>query len=161
MSKLFITILNNALVAGWIILAVIILRLLLKKSPKWINCVLWGLVAVRLLVPFSIESIFSLVPSSKPVPVDIEYVTVPQIDSGINTVNTVINPMLENNFTATETASVNPMQIVVGIFSYIWIVGVISLLGYAFVSFILLKSCKFVNFIMPIFNRIVNFLQNL
>ncbi len=139
MSKLFITILNNALVAGWIILAVIILRLLLKKSPKWINCVLWGLVAVRLLVPFSIESIFSLVPSSKPVPVDIEYVTVPQIDSGINTVNTVINPMLENNFTATETASVNPMQIVVGIFSYIWIVGVISLLVYAFVSFILLK----------------------
>ena len=143
MNKLFITILNNTLVASWIILAVIILRFVFKrfvsKIPKWINCLLWGLVAIRLVFPFSIESIFSLIPSAKPVPVDIEYAKVPQIDSGITVVNTAINPILENNFAAEEIASANPIQIVIGVASYLWIFGVIALFIYAFVSFILIK----------------------
>lgn len=144
MDKLFIAILNNTLVASWIIFAVIVLRFvfkkIIKKIPKWVNCMLWGLVAIRLVFPFSIESIFSLIPSAKPVPVDIEYAKVPQINSGINVVNTAINPILENNFTAKEIASVNPIQIVIIIASYLWIVGVIGLIVYAFISFLLLKS---------------------
>ena len=139
MDKLFITILNNALVASWIILAVIICRLLFKKAPKWINCILWGLVAIRLAVPFSIESIFSLVPSAKPVPVDIEYAKVPQINSGIPAINTIVNPVLENNFVANEVASANPMQIVMFVLSYVWIIGVIVLCIYAVVSFFMIK----------------------
>lgn len=144
MNNIFITILNNALVASWIILAVIILRFLFKKIfkkvPKWINCLLWGLAGVKLLLPFGIESIFSLIPSAKPVPENIEYAQIPQIDSGITVVNTIINPVLENNFAAEEFSSVNPMQVVIGISSYVWIAGFIGLLIYAFVSYLLLKS---------------------
>ena len=81
MDKLFITIVNNGLVASWIILAVIVLRKLLNRIPKWVNCLLWGLVAIRLAIPFSIESIFSLIPSAKPVPADIKYAKIPKIDS--------------------------------------------------------------------------------
>ena len=139
MSQLFITILNNALVASWIIIAVIVLRLLFKKMPKWVSCLMWGLAAIKLAIPFSMESIFSLVPSAKPIPVDIEYATIPQIDSGIPAVNTIVNPMLENNFAAVEVASVNPMQVVMGIASYIWIIGFASLAIYALVSFVMLK----------------------
>ena len=59
MDEIFIKIFNMSLVSLWLILAVIILRLFLKKSPKWIRCVLWAMVAVRLIVPFSFESGFS------------------------------------------------------------------------------------------------------
>ena len=139
MDKLFITIVNNGLVASWIILAVIVLRKLLNRIPKWVNCLLWGLVAIRLAIPFSIESIFSLIPSAKPVPADIEYAKIPKIDSGMHAVNTVINPVLENHFAVKEIASVNPIQVIIFITSYIWLIGVIGLLIYAFVSFIMLK----------------------
>ena len=139
MDKLFITIVNNALVASWIILAVIVLRKLLNRISKWVNCLLWGLVAIRLAIPFSIESIFSLIPSAKPVPADIEYAKIPKIDSGMHAVNMVINPVLENHFAVKEIASVNPIQVIIFISSYIWMIGVIGLLIYAFVSFIMLK----------------------
>ena len=139
MDKLFITIVNNGLVASWIILAVIVLRKLLNRIPKWVNCLLWGLVAIRLAIPFSIESIFSLIPSANPVPADIEYAKIPKIDSGMHAVNMVINPVLENHFAVKEIASVNPIQVIIFITSYIWLIGVIGLLIYAFVSFIMLK----------------------
>ena len=139
MDNLFITIVNNGLVASWIILAVIVLRKLLNRIPKWVNCLLWGLVAIRLAIPFSIESIFSLIPSAKPVPADIEYAKIPKIDSGMHAVNMVINPVLENHFAVKEIASVNPIQVIIFISSYIWMIGVIGLLIYAFVSFIMLK----------------------
>ena len=139
MDKLFITIVNNGLVASWIILVVIVLRKLLNRIPKWVNCLLWGLVAIRLAIPFSIESIFSLIPSAKPVPADIEYAKITKIDSGMHAVNMVINPVLENHFAVKEIASVNPIQVIIFISSYIWMIGVIGLLIYAFVSFIMLK----------------------
>lgn len=140
MDKLFILILNNALVAGWMIMAVIVFRLLFKKAPKWMNCLLWGLVAIRLFIPFSVESIFSLIPSAKPIPANFEYAQIPQIDSGIQSINTVINPVLADNFAVNEVASVNPIQIVIILSSYVWIIGVVGFMIYALVSFFLLKN---------------------
>lgn len=143
MDRLFITVLNNVLVSSWIILAVVVIRFVfkkfIKKIPKWVNCLLWGLVAIRLVFPFSIESIFSLIPSAKPVPLDIEYAKVPQIDSGITVVNSAINPILENNFAPEEIASVNPIQVVIMVASYLWVIGAIGLLIYALVSYLMLK----------------------
>ena len=69
MSTVFIKLLNMSITASWMILAVILARLLLKKVPKWITCLLWGLGAVRLICPFSFESIFSLIPSSQTIAV--------------------------------------------------------------------------------------------
>ena len=61
----FLEIVNISITAGWIVLAVLVLRLLFRKAPKWLNCVLWGIVALRLVFPFSIESVFSLIPSAQ------------------------------------------------------------------------------------------------
>ena len=65
MSEFFLNIVNMSISASWIVLAVLLLRLLLKKAPKWINGILWGIVGLRLIMPFSFESIFSLIPSSE------------------------------------------------------------------------------------------------
>ena len=64
MEAVFIKALNMSISAGWLILAVMVLRLLLKKAPKWIMVVLWGIVGLRLVFPFSLESVFSLIPSA-------------------------------------------------------------------------------------------------
>ena len=53
MSAVFLKIMNMSITAGWLILAVVVARLLLKKAPKQIHCLLWGLVAIRLVCPFS------------------------------------------------------------------------------------------------------------
>ena len=65
MEWLFIKILNMSITAGWVILAVIAARLLLKKAPRKVTVLLWGLAALRLILPFSIESPTSLVPSAE------------------------------------------------------------------------------------------------
>ncbi|MGN0518423.1 MAG: M56 family metallopeptidase, partial [Acutalibacteraceae bacterium] len=71
MSEIFLQIINMSISASWIVLAVLLLRLLFKKAPKWISVLLWGIVAVRLICPFSIESPFSLVPDANPINTDI------------------------------------------------------------------------------------------
>lgn len=140
MNKLFILILNNAIIAGWMILAIILFRFAFRKMPKWMNCLLWGMVAIRLLIPFSIESIFSLIPSSQTVPRDIEYVKVPQIDAGVSSINMTINPILANHFTASEIVSVNPIGIIIFLSAHIWLFGIICMLAYAFVSYLILAK---------------------
>ena len=68
MNELFLKIINMSISASWLVLAVLILRIVLKKAPKWLNVLFWGIVAVRLLCPFSIESSLSLVPSMETFP---------------------------------------------------------------------------------------------
>ncbi|MBO7402655.1 MAG: peptidase M56, partial [Lachnospiraceae bacterium] len=68
MGTIFLKILNMTITASWLILAVILVRLLLKKAPKWVICLLWALVAVRLVCPVSFESALSLVPSAETMP---------------------------------------------------------------------------------------------
>ena len=71
-AAIFLKLLNMSIAAGWLILAVLVLRLLLKKAPKWVSCLLWGIVAVRLVCPFSLESGWSLVPSAETVVSNVE-----------------------------------------------------------------------------------------
>ena len=139
MSALFLKILNLSINASWLILAVIAARLLLKKAPKWIICLLWGLVAIRLLCPFSLESVLSLVPSREVVPENIEIVQNPHIESGVRIIDNTVNPVIEKSFSPEITSSVNPMQVVVYVASVIWLVGMTIMLLYALISFILLK----------------------
>ena len=98
MSALFLKILNLTINASWLILAIIAARLLLKKAPRWISCLLWGLVAVRLLCPVSLESVFSLLPSANVVPENIEMAQDPHIDSGVRIIDNAVNPVIENSF---------------------------------------------------------------
>ena len=139
MSELFLQLLNMSITAGWVVLGVVVLRLCFRRAPKWITVLLWGLVAVRLLLPFSIESALSLLPSGETVPHEILQAEKPAIQSGIPSVNAVVNPFLQDSFAPAPGNSVNPMQVVTEIAAWVWIVGVAGMLLYFFVSFFLLK----------------------
>ena len=94
MSAVFLKVVNLSITASWLILAVVLVRFLLKKAPKWISCVLWALVAIRLICPFSLESALSLIPSSETIPSNIEMMQKPAIDSGITAINEAVNPAI-------------------------------------------------------------------
>lgn len=136
MTDIFIKLLNMSITASWIALAVIILRLFLKKAPKWINCLLWGMVAIRLLLPFSVKSVLSLIPSTQTLPKDIVYAKEPMIQSGVPVLNSTINPVLSSSMAATPEYSANPMQIAMAIASQVWLAGVIIMLLYAVISYL-------------------------
>lgn len=139
MNALFLKLLNMSISASWLILAVLLLRLALKRAPKWVSLLLWGIVALRLAVPMSIESAFSLLPSAQTVPTNIEMTRTPLIDSGIEAVNAVVNPVISGAFTPSPEASVNPLQIVITICAYIWLTGVAAMLIYTAASYLRLR----------------------
>lgn len=140
MESFFLHLVNLSINAGWLILAVIVLRLILRRAPRWSVCLLWGLVALRLICPFTIESPVSLLPSAQTLPADIIYTSSPAIDSGIPPIDNVINPILDATLTpSTPVVSANPTQIWSFILSCIWVAGVALILGYALVSYLLLR----------------------
>lgn len=136
MNELFLKIINMSISASWLILAVLILRLVLKKAPKWVNVLLWGIVAVRLICPLSFESALSLIPSAETIPLDIEMAAKPTIDSGVPAINSVVNPVL-SSFAPPQhvLTSANPLQIWIPILNIIWLIGVGALLLYTAVSY--------------------------
>ena len=140
MNALFLKILNMSITASWLILAVVLARLLLKKAPKWVFCLLWGLVAIRLVCPFSLESSLSLIPSSETIPANIEMQQKPVIDSGITIIDETVNPIITESFTPSPENSANPLQIVIPFVAIVWITGVFIMLVYALISFLRLKG---------------------
>lgn len=140
METVFLHLLNMSITAGWIALAVIILRLLLKKAPKWITVLLWGLVGLRLIFPFSIESVLSLIPSAETVPPEIIYAQEPQIHTGVEFFNSSVNPVISESLAPEAGASVNPVQIILFVATIIWLAGVAGMLIYTLVSYLRLKS---------------------
>ena len=135
MSEVFLKIVNMGISASWLVLAVVILRLLLRKAPKWVNVLLWGIVAIRLICPFSIESALSLIPSGETVPMNIEMDATPAIDSGIAAVNSLVNPVISASFTPNPAASANPLQIWIPVAAVVWIAGMAVLLLYTAISY--------------------------
>lgn len=155
MSKLFLHLLNISITAGWIVLVVVLLRFVLKKAPKWIRVVLWGLVALRLMLPVSIESVTSLVPSAETV--RIEPVTAPvfasvrdsngssyffedvqgeriMLQSGFSALNSAVNPTPAKAAEHFDTVAV--LKSVAG---WVWLAGVCGMLLYALISFLRLR----------------------
>ena len=139
MENLFLKLLNMSLSASWLVLAVLMLRLLLKKAPKWVRGVLWALVALRLVCPFSIESTLSLIPSAEPVPQEIVYAAHPRLNTGIPALNAATAPVMESAFAPTPEESANPLQIWTFIGARLWLAGVSTMLLYALVSYLRLR----------------------
>ncbi len=135
MNELFLKIINMSISASWLVLAVLIFRFVLKKAPKWINVLLWGIVAIRLICPFSFESTLSLIPSAETIPLNIGMDTTPTINSGISAINNAVNPIISHSNTPMAGASVNLLQITIGIYEYIWIFGMIALALYTAISY--------------------------
>lgn len=146
MGEIFIKLLNMSITASWLILAVLCIRLLFRKIPRWVTCLLWGVVAIRLIFPFSIESEFSLQPSAEPIKssamVEGEVMPyVPSIDSNLGIVENTVNPILADTFAYQETESVAPLQIFTGIAGSVWLCGMAGLLIFAAVSMVRLRLC--------------------
>ena len=139
MENVFISLLNNSITAGYLVIAVMLLRPLLKKAPKYIRCILWSFVGLRLVLPFSIESIFSLIPSAEPIPQEILYQAEPTIHTGIGFMNSAINPVLSESMAPNPGDSVNPLQVVTAIAWNVWLLGVLALVFYALISYIRLR----------------------
>lgn len=140
MDTLFISFLNMSIAAGWLILAIIIIRFALHKAPKWIRCALWGLVGLRLVFPFSIESVLSLIPSKETVSPDIIYDQTPSISSGIAVLNRSVNPIISDSLSPNVGDSINPLQVVVAVATSIWIMGMIAMCIYTAVSYLRLRK---------------------
>lgn len=136
MGDLFLKLLNMSIAASWLILAVVLLRFLLKKAPRWIVILLWGIVALRLVVPFSFESALSLIPSAETFNAhNIQYGT-PAIHSGIPAVNNAVNPVLGATFAPNPAGSINPLYVWTLIVSVIWLIGIAAMLLYAVISYV-------------------------
>jgi len=139
LSEVFLKILNMSISASWLVLAVLLLRLVLKKAPKWVSVLLWGFVAVRLICPFSIESMLSLIPSAETVSPEIMMDWTPEISTGIGSVDTVINPIITQTFAPNPATSANPLQILIPVAGILWLTGIAAMLLYTAVSYFLLR----------------------
>ena len=140
MEVVFLKLLNMSITASWLVLAVVILRGILKKLPKDIRCILWAFVGIRLLWPFSLESVFSLIPSAETIPQDIIYTNEPAIQSGVHTINEVVNPVISNSLAPNIGDSVNPLQVITYIASILWIFGLVIVLLYAGISYLRIRK---------------------
>ncbi len=136
MGDVFIRLLNMSISAAWTVAAVALLRLLLKKAPKYISCLLWILVAVRLICPVSIESVLSLIPSAETVPPEIVYQQMPQIHTGVSFINSAVNPVIGDTLAPAPGNSLNPLQVITEVSGLIWVVGLAAMLIYALASYI-------------------------
>ena len=111
MAAVFLKLLNLSISASWLVLAVLVLRLVSKRSPKWVNVLLWGLVAARMLFPFSIESALSLIPSAEPISPRIMTDPSPSVQTGVPALNQVINPVISGSFTPAPGARASRVQL--------------------------------------------------
>ena len=140
MAAVFLKLLNLSISASWLVLAVLVLRLVSKRSPKWMNVLLWGIVALRLVLPFSIESALSLIPSAETVsPAAVQFDPAPTITSGVSVIDNAVNPSLSEHFSAVPTASVNPLYVWTEIAGWVWLIGLGAMLLYALVSYLRLR----------------------
>ena len=135
MNELFLKIINMSISASWLILAVLILRFVLKKAPKWINVLLWGIVAVRLICPFSFESALSLIPSAETFPEKI--ISGPSFDvqTGITPIDNRINDYLGDRYFEGVTVPANNGNNIMTILTIVWTIGILLLVTYTVISY--------------------------
>ena len=142
MSVIFLKLLNLSISASWLVLVVLVLRLVLKRAPKWVDVLLWGMVALRLMLPFSIESALSLIPSAETVsPEVVQFDPAPTITSGVTIIDNAVNPSLSESFAAAPLASVNPLYVWTYLAGWVWLIGLAAMLLYALVSYLRLRRC--------------------
>ncbi len=140
MAAVFLKLLNLSISASWLVLAVLVLRLVSKRSPKWMNVLLWGIVALRLVLPFSVESALSLIPSAETVsPAVVQFDPAPTITSGVSVIDNAVNPSLSEHFAAVPTASVNPLYVWAYLAGWVWLIGLGVMLLYALASYLRLR----------------------
>lgn len=134
METIFLKVLNMGIAAGWMILGVLFLRILLKRAPRAICCVLWAMVGIRLLCPVSLESVLSLIPSAETLPPEMLLTAQPAIESGFVVLDNAISPSLTDSLRPGVGDSVNPLQVIAFAASLVWMAGGAVMLLYALFS---------------------------
>mgnify|MGYP003292710498 CR=1 FL=1 len=141
MANIFIDLFNMSITASYLVLAVVVARLLLKKAPKWINCLLWALVGIRLICPFSFESALSLIPSSQTISVNNTSTGRPfTVQSGVPAVDININEYLGDKYYEGVTVPANTFAGMTNVLAIVWIVGLFAMLLYGSISYLRLHK---------------------
>lgn len=134
MDDIFLKLVNLSISASWLILTALVLRFVLKKAPKWVMPLLWGVVALRLVCPFSIESALSLIPSAETIPSEIVTETREPVLYEQATLDIVTNPTLPSAAEVPVGVSRQQAQVDFNIYSVLWLAGMAALLVHALVS---------------------------
>ena len=151
LEAIFIKVVNMSITASYVILAVMALRLLLKKAPKKYAYALWGAVGFRLICPVSFRSVFSVLAPLRldmkqvagvastivHVPSDIGLMREPAITTGIPVLNSAVSASLPAP--ANELNSVNPMQVWLFVGMVLWCLGMAALVVWSVVSLLRLR----------------------
>lgn len=139
MTRLFLHLVNMSITASYLIAAVLLLRLILKKVPKNLFLWLWALPGLRLALPISLESALSLIPKAQPIPPDIAMSPAPAIAIGIPAIDNAVNPVIAESFTPDPLTSANPLQLVLPVLSALWLLGLAAMLLYAVICYLRLN----------------------
>gem|GEM_PF-2283549 len=137
MRELFLTLLDMSVTAGWVVLAVCLFRLIFRNAPKFLRCVLWGMAALRLVLPFSFESVFSLIPKTQPSSF------IPQPISPVSASPELLEPLPEYDsasvFVVQSSPAVSAHTDIMKVLSCVWLAGCLLMLIYFVFSFVKLK----------------------
>ena len=137
MDDLLLKLFNMSVTAGWVVLALVAVRLVFRKAPKRVLCALWGLVGLRLILPFTLKSVVSLIPSTETVGSD--PVGNPVINSGFSAFNTVVNPVISQNAVPFQTGR-TPWENFLAAAPYLWLCGAALMLAWAVFSYLRVRG---------------------
>lgn len=140
MQNFFIDLLNISITAGYIIIAVILFRAVFRKIPRKFICILWGIAGLRLVMPFSFESIFSLIPSTETIPSNSVTRLDAEINSGINLIDVPVNDYLGDRYYEGVTVETGFKEKLITVVSVLWLIGIIIILAYGIFSYLRLKK---------------------
>ena len=130
MTMLFLSVCSAAIAAGWVVLGVMLLRLLLylpglRRVPRTCVCLLWAVVGLRLVVPSSLESAWSLLPHAEPLTEALLYDPTPTVHTGVPVLNTVINEAVMPTVTPNPGDSCGPLQVLTAVGAWVWVTGAV------------------------------------
>ena len=130
MEELFLSLINISIKASWLVLIVLFIRYTFKNMPKWVLCMMWGLVGLRLIMPFSIQSVFSMLPSSKTIhlPIDENFT---MVETGITNIDIKINQYMNAN----QNITPDHFSSILSLFTIIWFIGVMMMCLYTIFTY--------------------------
>ncbi len=140
MSDVFIKLVNMSITASWMVLAVVVLRLMLKKAPRWLSCLLWGAVGLRLVLPFSFESVLSLIPSTETIRTTALVGRPFEVNVGVPAIDETVNGYLGGHYYEGVTVPTDTFWDTAAIVTLVWVIGVAVMLAYSVVSYIRLHK---------------------
>ncbi len=138
-APILVTVLNMSINAGYAVIAVILLRIAMKRSPRWIVCLLWSFVGIRLVIPYSFESALSIIPSIKTIPDGFLDSAYPTVDSGISVVDRVVGTILPDLLPTQVNDVIYPAHEGMATLSLFWLMGIAVMMIYMTVSYVKVK----------------------